>query len=408
MVRIVKKCALVYERDAARRDELLLLLKALSVRVISISSPSSASTHLKDVDIIFTEKDGIPSFAGKNIPLIAIGEHVEHEDVTASIVSPTQALLETLLSAKSESLIAKSKPLKEVLAKAKKVSMSDANVFIFGESGTGKEVVATYIRNHSTRKNTPFIRVNCAAIPENLLESEFFGHEKGAFTGAHTRRLGRFELANKGTLLLDEVTEIPKHLQAKLLRAVQEQEFERVGGTESIKVNVRIIATSNQNRDKMLLDGTFRKDLYYRLGVVPLFLPPLRERADDIEPLAHHFVLRSCEKNGFPKKRLTPCALTLLSSYNWPGNVRELANVIEHAVVLSDSDEISKQHLPLPIHQMHTKQFEPKTLREVEDAHILQTLAYCNGNKTKTASLLGISVRTLRSRLAAIEKVQKG
>lgn len=233
-------------------------------------------------------------------------------------------------------LIFESPSMQKILQQIIQVAKSHATVFIYGESGTGKEVVAAAIHAHSHRKEHPYIRVNCAAIPDTLIESEFFGHEKGSFTGALTRKLGRFELAHKGTLLLDEVTEIPLALQPKLLRVIQEQEFERVGGTKPVSVDVRLISTSNRNLKEAIAQKLFREDLYYRLNVIPIHLPPLRDRREDIIPLAHAFLEKFCQENNKKQKELTHEAKNKLLSHPWPGNIRELANVIERSVVLDD------------------------------------------------------------------------
>src|SRR3989344_1333364 len=246
-------------------------------------------------------------------------------------------------------LVAHSAPMKKILADLEKIAKSQASVFITGESGTGKEVIAAVIHRLSTRASQPFIKVNCAAIPEALVESEFFGHERGAFTGAHIRKIGRFELADKGTLLLDEVTEIPLNLQPKLLRAIQEQEFERVGGARSLKVNARILATSNRNMLEAIESKVFREDLYYRLNVMPIHLPPLRNRLEDILPLAEHFVRKFCAENHKAVKTLGEGAAQKLLAYHWPGNVRELANIIERTVVLDFDAAIDSDHLYLDV-----------------------------------------------------------
>lgn len=298
-------------------------------------------------------------------------------------------------------MIAQSPSMVRICQDLEKIAKSQASIFITGESGTGKEVIAGAIHELSQRSQFPFIKVNCAAIPETLLESEFFGHEKGAFTGAHMRKTGRFELADKGTLLLDEVTEIPLVLQPKLLRAIQEQEFERVGGTKSIKVNLRFIATSNRNMQEAIETKIFREDLFYRLNVVPIHLPPLRERKEDILPLANSFLERFCKENNKPPKMFSERATKKLLDYSWPGNVRELANIVERTVVLDfDAKEIEAEHLYL------TQPSSPikfptvgMTLHAMEKWLILQTLEAEGQNKTKTASVLGISVRTLRNKL---------
>lgn len=248
---------------------------------------------------------------------------------------------------KTSKIVAYSSKMKKILEDVKKVAKSNASVLVHGESGTGKELIAATIHQHSPRSASPYIKVNCAAIPDTLLESEFFGHEKGAFTGAAQRRLGRFELADKGTLFLDEVTEIPLALQPKLLRAIQELEFERVGGSKPVTVDVRMVSSSNRDLKKAIEEKVFREDLFYRLNVIPIHLPPLRERVEDILPLAEYFLERFCLENHFKKKTLRGVCKKKLVEYPWPGNIRELANVIERAVVLDDAAEIGSEHLYL-------------------------------------------------------------
>jgi two-component system response regulator AtoC len=286
----------------------------------------------------------------------------------------------------------------------KKVANSRATVLVQGESGTGKELVARAIHYNSTRANAPFIKVNCAALPENLLESELFGHEKGAFTGAVTRRSGRFELAHRGTLLLDEISEIPLGLQAKLLRVLQEREFERVGGATPIKVDVRIVATTNRNLDEEIEAKRFREDLFFRLNVIPITLPPLRERNGDIPLLAAHFVDRYCRENNRAPKTISPEALEMMSSYPWPGNVREVQNVIERAVVLDADEVIGAEHISLrPIgagdDADEIVDAVGSTVSVMERRLILKTLKALGGNRGRTAEMLQISVRTLRNKL---------
>ena len=244
-------------------------------------------------------------------------------------------------------LVAESPVMRKVLLEAVQIAKSQASVLIHGESGTGKEVIAAAIHAHSLRAHHPYIRVNCAAIPDTLIESEFFGHEKGSFTGANQKRLGRFELADKGTLLLDEVTEIPISLQPKLLRVVQEQEFERVGGSKPLAVDVRIISTSNRNLKEAIKEKIFREDLYYRLNVVPLHLPALRDRQEDILPLTRYFLTKFCSENRRPAKTLSKAAENKLLTHPWPGNIRELANAIERVVVIDSSSQIGPEHLSL-------------------------------------------------------------
>lgn len=305
-------------------------------------------------------------------------------------------------SESTTSLVAQSPSMKQVLQEIDRIAPSHAHVLITGESGTGKEIIAQLIHQRSPRNQKPFIKVNCAAIPETLVESEFFGHEKGAFTGATTTHRGRFELANNGSLLLDEITEVPLSLQAKLLRAVQEQEFERVGGSRSIKVDVRIISTSNRNMQEALAQGKIREDLYYRLQILPIHLLPLRERLEDILPLATLFMNRTCQENHLEKKTLSKEAEKQLLNYGWPGNVRELSNVIERAVVLSKGPQINPQDLFLPA---TSKPAPSATLNDAEKQLILETLRRHDNNRTKTAKTLGISIRTLRNKLQAYANI---
>lgn len=313
---------------------------------------------------------------------------------------------------KEQGVVAENSEMQQILKDISRVAKSNASVFITGESGTGKEVFAQAIHDQSLRNNRPFIKVNCAAVPETLIESEFFGHEKGAFTGANQKRIGRFELANGGTLLLDEVTEIPLTVQAKLLRAIQEQVFERVGGSKPIKVDVRIIATSNRDMKQAINDKVLREDLYYRLNVVPIHLPPLRQRSDDIIPLATHFLTRMSKENHKDVKNLSASAKQKLLSYHWPGNVRELANIIERSVVMESKPEITPESIFLEptgdLPAKHSADLEASeeaglpvglSLRELEKQLIIETLHVHNNNKKKTAEILGISPRTLRNKL---------
>ena len=249
----------------------------------------------------------------------------------------------------SGSIVGESPAIKKIIEDISQVAKSNASVFISGESGTGKEIIAHAIHYQSNRSQKPFIKVNCAAVPDTLIESEFFGHEKGAFTGAISKKPGRFELANSGTLLLDEVTEIPLTLQAKLLRVIQEHEFERVGGTKPIKIDVRLISTTNRNIKDAIEQKIIREDLFYRLNVVPIYLPPLRERPEDILPLAEHFLRKLCRENHRELKKLTSEAQSKLLGYYWPGNARELANILERAVVMDTGKIIGAEHLYLEL-----------------------------------------------------------
>ncbi len=300
------------------------------------------------------------------------------------------------------SILGEHPSMQRLLKTVAQVAASRATVLIFGESGTGKELIASAIHQNSPRKNAPFVRLNCAALAESLLESELFGHEKGAFTGAITRREGRFKQAHGGTLFLDEVSEIPLSMQVKLLRFLQEKQFERVGGNETLTVDVRIVAASNRDLRERMKEGAFREDLYYRLNVVQLDVPPLRVRKSDIPLLAHHFLRRFAEENGRELRGFTDEAMRQLLVYPWPGNVRELENAIERAVVLCQEEAVGPENLPgggagatsdLPV------LVPGVTLAELERLAILQTLEAVQGSTAKAAELLGISRRKIQYRL---------
>lgn len=301
---------------------------------------------------------------------------------------------------------AKMKKIKEVI---EQVACTPVSVLITGESGTGKEVLAKYIHNMSNRANQPFVAINCAALPPSLLESELFGFEKGAFTGAHQRHIGKFELASEGTLLLDEVTEIDPNLQAKLLRAIQEKEIERIGGRETVKINTRIIATSNRNLEKSVAEGTFRQDLYYRLHVIPLEIPPLRSRPGDIDTLSRYFLKKYEREYGKSNMSFSQEAMDILMQHKWPGNVRELQNVVHRAVLMSADLKIAKCDLPIAAndteHEPWIKQLPiGNSLKNLETTFILETLKHHRGNRTHTAKTLGISLRTLRNKINEFTK----
>lgn len=329
------------------------------------------------------------------------------------------AILESV-ACSDESLLHTDPAMESVLKIADQISPSEASVLITGESGTGKEVMAHYIHQKSKRKKKNFISVNCAAIPENLLESELFGHEKGAFTGAIARRLGKFEEANGGTLLLDEISEMHPRLQAKLLRAIQEREIDRVGGSHPIKVDIRLIATSNRDLPAEVKAGNFREDLYFRLNVVNLRLPALRERKRDIPLLAEHFIKKYSHINQVPLRSLSADLKNYLLEQPWPGNIRELENAMHRAVLLASGPEIRKEALMLsspskgvdssvisPLlpsssegkEEVSPLQFIGRTVADVEQDLILGTLDHCLGNRTHAAHILGISIRTLRNKL---------
>jgi transcriptional regulator with PAS, ATPase and Fis domain len=290
----------------------------------------------------------------------------------------------------------------DILNKVKLIAQTDSTVLIQGESGTGKELIARAIHSHSRRANGPYVAFNCAALPESLIESELFGHEKGSFTGAITRRIGKFEMAHRGTMLLDEVSEMAIPLQAKLLRVLQQREIVRIGGTESIELDVRIVATTNKDLSREVDAGRFREDLFYRLCVVPLFLPPLRERECDIPLLAQHFVQQFCKQMGMETKTISQRAMKILEEYNWPGNVRELENAIERAVALSQNGTLSPDDLFFASRRKLSRyvSFEIGTsLRDIEKEIIIRTLEDVGGNKQRTADVLGITSKTIRSKL---------
>jgi two-component system response regulator AtoC len=361
-----------------------------------------ATAHGTIESAVDAVKQGAFNYLLKPFSLEALESCLAKAEEHVRLIKENRFLREEQTKHKCPHLIAESPAMKKIVQDLEKIAKSNASVFITGESGTGKEVVGAAIHKLSLRNSAPFIKVNCAAIPETLVESEFFGHEKGAFTGAIQRKTGRFELADKGTLLLDEVTEIPIVLQAKLLRAIQEQEFERVGGMRPIKVNIRFLATSNRNMQDAIDSKIFREDLYYRLNVVPIHIPPLRERVEDILPLAHYFLKRFCEENHKPPKQFSERAIQRLQNYPWPGNVRELGNIIERIVVLDFDSTIDIEHLYLDIPQTTKgKGSLPLgwSLHELEKRYILETLEHNHRNKTKTAAALKISVRTLRNKL---------
>ncbi len=332
---------------------------------------------------------------------------------------PDAELIAAVLEAVAEensNMIATDPVMKAVLSMADQIAPSTATVLISGDSGTGKELMAKYIHKKSQRKDKPFIALNCAAIPETLLESELFGHEKGAFTGAVARRLGKFEEADGGTLFLDEISEMDISLQAKLLRAIQEREIERIGSNKTVKVDIRLIATTNRDLEHEVKAGTFRQDLYFRLNVVNVNLPSLRDRREDIPKLAEHFNIKFSEQNKIDLKPLSDSAVDILLNHEWPGNVRELENTMHRAVLMARGDSIEPEAIMLSgkanvavkastASSQEEKAPMPgsanigKTVAEVERELILSTLDHCLGNRTHAANILGISIRTLRNKL---------
>jgi len=368
-----------------------------------------------------------------NLMVVACGLETDKDAAVKAIKSgakeyiplpPDAELIAAVFEAIAEevkSVIASAPATLKALALADQIAPSDASVLITGESGTGKEVIAKYIHRKSKRAGNPMICVNCAAIPEALLEAELFGHEKGAFTGAVARRIGKFEEADGGTILLDEISEMDLRLQSKLLRVLQEREVDRIGGNKPVKVNIRVLATSNRNMLEEVKKGTFREDLYFRLNVISLNMPSLRERKEDIKPLAEHFVDKYSKANGLPLRPLTDAALAKLENYGWQGNVRELENTMHRAVLLANGNSIDAEAIYLsgqaeeiapsalqvssPTPQAQSTQANNplvgRSVESVEQELILDTLNYCLGNRTHAANILGISIRTLRNKLKA-------
>jgi DNA-binding NtrC family response regulator len=370
------------------------------------------------------------------VPVVGCGVGNDSSDAVRAIkagakeyipLPPDAELIAAVLQAVTEEtteIVYRDPKMSAVLKLARQVAPSEASILLTGESGTGKELLARYVHQKSKRAKQPFISVNCAAIPENLLESELFGHEKGSFTGAIARRIGKFEEANGGTLLLDEISEMDIRLQAKLLRAIQEREIDRVGGGEPIKVDIRLIATSNRILEDEVRKGTFREDLLFRLNVITVTLPPLRERPMDIDMLTDYFLKKYAEVNGVPERPLTESAQQKLHNHDWRGNVRELENTTHRAVLLAQGDEIGFDAIILSNaiprdgdtaddstvsapsegtsdgdSSAQTRPLVGRKMSDVERDLIIDTVYHCLGNRTHAANILGISIRTLRNKL---------
>ncbi len=393
---------------------------------------SGRGADLLMVDVALDIRDLVDRLDAERIhvPIVACGVTNDARAAVKAIhagakeyipLPPDPELIAAVLAAVTDDnreMIYRDDAMASVVKLAQQIAGSDASVLITGESGTGKEVLARYVHSRSQRAKRPFITVNCAAIPENLLESELFGHEKGAFTGALGRRIGKFEEANGGTLLLDEISEMDVRLQAKLLRAIQERVIDRVGGAKPVPVDIRIIATSNRVLTDAVRAGTFREDLMFRLNVVNLKIPPLRERPADIGELATHFIKKYSEANGLAVRPLSVDARRALNTARWPGNVRELENTLHRAVLLSSGAEIGVDGILSPdgarldaargtgiaeqaamAAEQVTRSLVGRTVAEVERDLILETLKHCLGNRTHAANILGISIRTLRNKL---------
>ncbi|MCO4055472.1 MAG: sigma-54-dependent Fis family transcriptional regulator [Bosea sp.] len=384
------------------------------------------------VDVALSIRSLVDALEAERIrtPIVACGTGTDARAAVAAIqagakeyvpLPPDPELIAAVLEAvanDSQSFVWRDPAMERVVKLAEQVARSEAPVLVTGESGTGKEVIARFLHQKSNRRDRPMVAVNCAAIPDNLLESELFGHEKGAFTGAVARRIGKFEEASGGTLLLDEISEMDVRLQAKLLRALQERMIDRVGGAQPVKVDIRIIATSNRNLADEVRKGTFREDLLYRLNVVHLKMPALRERPQDVQVLADHFARKYAELNGLPLRPIDAEARRALTLNPWQGNVRELENTIHRATLLASGMEIGLDALRTPdgealggrglgtvaeraaqTAEAMTRSLVGRTVADVERNLILDTLDHCLGNRTHAAKILGISIRTLRNKL---------
>lgn len=401
-----------------------------SIDMALSSLRSGKGAELVMIDCRFDIADFVERATSEHIfiPVVACGIGTDAQAAVRAIragakeyvpLPPDPDLIAAILEAVADdtpALLYSDPAMAQVVKLADQVAASDASILVTGESGTGKEMVARHLHRKSKRSDGRFVSVNCAAIPDNLLESELFGHEKGAFTGAVARRIGKFEEANGGTLLLDEISEMDVRLQAKLLRAIQEREIDRVGGSKPVKLDIRVIATSNRDLALAVKDGSFREDLFYRLNVVNLKVPPLRERKADIRLLANHFAAKYAVANQLPERAVAEETFLLLEGHHWRGNVRELENTLHRAVLLAQGEEITPEAILLPdgspaggedggadhlVVPGGAADLVGRKVVDVERDLILDTLQHCLGNRTHAATILGISIRTLRNKLKA-------
>jgi len=441
---------LLVDDEEPIREALLLLLKSADYRISGCGSGQEAVRHLENeqFDIVITDLF-LPDITGIDIlkkakelspaiEVILITGHasaetavramkegafdyitkplnIEELRVIISKAIEKQQILSENISLKKQlrdkyefsNIIGSSPAMQKVFSRITKVIKTDTTVMILGDSGTGKELIAKAIHSNGPRRNKPFIAVNSGAIPENLLESELFGHTKGAFTGAIRDKMGKFEAANHGTIFLDEIATLPMHLQIKLLRVLQEQEVERIGSNKQIKLDVRIISATNVNLEEEVRKGAFRDDLFYRLNVIPVILPPLRDRVEDILPLVRHFLAKYCKEMDRPLMNIAKEALIALEVYQWPGNVRELENVVERTVALTEGDQITLSDLPSNITKSYSEQEElptrvtlrgvdlGKVLTDIEQKMISDALSLSDGVKARAAALLNLNRTTL-------------
>jgi len=398
---------IITDHRMPRLDGMQLLCQ---IKQLSPQTPVILITDQGTVDnAVEAMREGAFDYILKPFSMEVIEETVDRALNAANTASPLMMDHKIGDSSDNRPIITEDPGMKSLLEMAKSVAPSKATVLIQGESGTGKELLARFIHKASDRASGSFVAINCASLPEGLLESELFGHEKGSFTGAMARKIGKFELAHQGTILLDEISEMDPALQAKLLRTLQEEEIDRVGGKTPIKIDVRVIATTNRNLLEWVKEGKFRQDLYYRLNVIPLRIPALRNRPRDILPLAEYFLKKYSKENNKKLKTLSAEALAQLKNMNWPGNVRELENIIARGVLLAQGGSIEPNDLFLDESVMEpagtapfntTRNGRTLTIREMEKELIEQALTETNGNRTHAAGILGISVRTLRNKLA--------